>query len=93
VYIDLNMARAGVVEHPAQWLASGYREIQKPPKRYAVIDRETLIESCGFTDVNEFQRAHQRRIKAALASELTHAGHWSEAIAVESPGRHGEYFS
>ena len=82
VYIDLNMVRAGIVEHPAQWVASGYREIQKPPKRYAVIDRQTLIESCGFTDVNEFQRAHHRWIEEALASALTRAAHWSEAIAV-----------
>jgi len=71
-----------VVEHAAQWLASGYREIQKPPKRYAVIDRQTLIESCGFTDVNEFQRAHHRWIEEALAGELTRAAHWSEAFAV-----------
>ena len=35
VYIDLNMVRAGAVKHSAQ---SGNREIQKPPKRYAVID-------------------------------------------------------
>jgi len=75
VYIDLNMVRAGVVEHPAQWLASGYREIQKPPKRYAVIDRQMLIESCGFTGVNG---AHQRWIEEALAGELTRAAHWSE---------------
>jgi len=47
-----------------------------------VIDRPTLIESCGFTGVNEFQRAHQRWIEEALASELKHAAHWSEAIAV-----------
>ena len=74
--IDLNMVRAGG-RAPRLWLASGYREIQKPPKRYAVSDRQTLIESCGFTDVKEFQRAHQRWIEEALASELTRAAHWS----------------
>jgi len=32
VYIDLNMVRAGVVNHPAEWAYSGYREIQEPPE-------------------------------------------------------------
>jgi hypothetical protein len=35
VYIDLNMVRAGVIYHPAQWV-NGYRDIQQPPKRYAL---------------------------------------------------------
>ena len=38
VYIDLNMVRAGVVKHPAQWPHSGYLEIQQPPERYRVVD-------------------------------------------------------
>src|SRR5687767_821724 len=33
VYIDLNMVRAGVVNHPGQWKESGFCEIQEPPKR------------------------------------------------------------
>ena len=37
-YIDLNMMRAGVVKHPREWEHSGYREIQKPPNRYGIID-------------------------------------------------------
>ena len=32
IYIDLNMVRAGVVSHPAEWAHSGYREIQEPLK-------------------------------------------------------------
>src|SRR5687767_12934113 len=37
-YIDLNMMRAGVVKHPRERETSGYREIQKPPSRYGIID-------------------------------------------------------
>jgi putative transposase len=44
------MVRAGLVNHPAQRLDSGYREIQKPPKRYAVIDRQQLIEYWEFAE-------------------------------------------
>jgi len=29
VYIDLNMVRAGTVNHPSKWEFSGYNEIQK----------------------------------------------------------------
>jgi Transposase IS200 like len=29
-YIDMNMVRAGVVEHPGQWKFCGYNEIQNP---------------------------------------------------------------
>ena len=34
VYIDLNMVRAGVVNHPSKWEHGGYREIQEPRDRY-----------------------------------------------------------
>jgi putative transposase len=33
VYIDLNMIRAGAVEHPSQWPHCGYQEIQQPKKK------------------------------------------------------------
>ena len=42
------MVRAGVVSHPVEWAHSGYREIQEPPKRYAVIDLEGLAALCVF---------------------------------------------
>jgi len=36
-YIDLNMVRAGVVEHPTQWEFCGYNEIQNPEKEALLI--------------------------------------------------------
>ncbi|HSK29625.1 MAG TPA: transposase [Candidatus Limnocylindria bacterium] len=50
VYIAVNMVRAGVVNHPGQWKESGFSEIQKPPKRYIIIDFQSLSELrvCGF---------------------------------------------
>ena len=32
-YIDLNMVRAGVVDHPSEWPYCGYNEIQKPRRK------------------------------------------------------------
>jgi REP element-mobilizing transposase RayT len=84
-YIDLNMVRAGVVNHPAQWQESGFYEIQKPPKRYAIIDFQSLSELCGFADPTEFQRAHRQWVEHGLESGLAVRDEcWSEAIAVGS---------
>jgi len=85
VYIDLNMVRAGAVNHPGQWNENGFCEIQEPPKRYAIIDLRTLSELCGFEDFEGFQKAHRQWIAEALASELSvRDARWSEAIAVGS---------
>ena len=85
VYIDLNMVRAGAVSHPGDWEQSGYREIQKAPKRYAIIDLAILSGLNGFTDVRDFQTAHRRWVEQTLESGHTvHDDRWSEAIAVGS---------
>jgi hypothetical protein len=85
VYIDLNMVRAGVVGHPVEWVHSGYREIQEPPKRYAIIDLERLAGLCGFTNLRDFQRAHRQWVEQGLESGLlTRDDRWSESIAVGS---------
>ncbi|HZA53698.1 MAG TPA: hypothetical protein VE616_05575, partial [Candidatus Udaeobacter sp.] len=85
VYIDLNMVRAGAVSHPTDWEQSGYREIQKPPKRYVIIDLPILSELNGFADVRDFQTAHRQWIEQTLESGHTvHDDRWSEAIAVGS---------
>jgi hypothetical protein len=36
--MDLNMVRAGVVNHPENWAHGGYQEIQNTPKRYRIIN-------------------------------------------------------
>ena len=66
VYIDLNMVRAGVVRHPSQWVHSGYREIQNPPKRYGIVDLRELSSLCGFNRLTDFQQAHREWVKEAL---------------------------
>ena len=87
VYIDLNMVRAGVVAHPSNWVESGYREIQNPPKRYRIIDLPELSSLCGFSDVSDFQGAHREWIKEALSrNNVVREANWSEAIAVGSLG-------
>jgi putative transposase len=85
VYVDLNMVRAGVVTHPAEWVHSGYREIQAPPQRYAIINLERLMSLCGFTEVAAFQRAHRQWVEDELArGSALRDERWSASIAVGS---------
>jgi putative transposase len=79
------MVRAGVVNHPGQWKESGFSEIQRPPKRYAVIDLQSLSELSGFADLTDFQRAHRQWVEQGLEHGLAvRDDRWSEAIAVGS---------
>jgi len=83
VYIDLNMVRAGVVQHPAAWENGGYREIQDPPRRYRLIDLPALSAACGFSDERTFQSTHRQWVEDALASgTLARDVCWSQSIAV-----------
>ena len=84
MYIDLNMVRAGVVKHPREWEHSGYREIQKPPSRYGIIDLLELNASFGFADAAHFQEIHRQWIEQAPTRNLERENRWSEAIAVGS---------
>ncbi len=85
VYIDLNMVRAGVVKHPAEWEHSGYREIQQSPKRYALVDLAALSALCGFGRAADFQQAHQRWVEEALAGGAAARDEpWTQSVAVGS---------
>ena len=85
VYIDLNMVRAGAVEHPTEWAHSGHREIQAPPERYAIIDQAELASLCGFVDLTGFREAHRQWIEHALTQGTgVHDDRWSAAVAVGS---------
>lgn len=79
------MVRAGRVRHPAGWIEGGYREIQNPPRRYALIDLKELSVLCGFAKVDEFQQEHRRWVEEALMREAHRRDErWSESVAVGS---------
>jgi putative transposase len=76
------MVRAGVVTHPRQWAEAGYREIQQPPQRYRIIDREALCRLLGTSD-GKLAQLQNEWIEAALTRGTTHREpQWSEAVAV-----------
>jgi putative transposase len=82
VYIDLNMIRAGVVQHPVQWMFGGYHEIQKPKQRYSLINRQRLSELLGIKD-SQFPEYHYKWIDERIKSSSNKRdGKWTESIAV-----------
>ncbi|MDT8398341.1 MAG: transposase [Pseudomonadales bacterium] len=85
VYIDLNMVRAGVVGHPAQWPYGGYREIQRPPERYRIIDIAGLLDLAGVRDLATFQAQHRHWVQDALKRKQSKRDRrWTDSIAVGS---------
>lgn len=48
VYIDLNMVRAGVVDHPSKWPFCGYNEIQEAKRKNVLINSQKLKDLLGF---------------------------------------------
>ena len=80
-YIDLNMVRAGVVNHPREWEISSYHEIQSPRQRKGIIDHETLCKLVGIESIEELQKAHIRWIDEAVRDTKRNPV-WTESVAV-----------
>jgi putative transposase len=84
-YVDLNMVRAGVVNHPAQWRWGGYDELSGKRSRYRIIDLERLLETLGFNKEEEFQLIYEDLIKKKIeGDELKREACWTEALSVGS---------
>ena len=83
VYIDLNMVRAGVVHHPAQWLVSGYNDIQYPRTRYGIIDLNALCELTGSAGLESLRQNHRTWIDHEIRrGSLVRQPEWTESAAV-----------
>jgi len=86
VYIDLNMVRAGVVDHPADWPFCGYNEIQKPKRKNVLINYDMLRDMLGFKLYDEVIAYHKKWVDDCLGNgENTHDDKWTQSIAVGSP--------
>ena len=64
-----------------------FSEIEKPSKRYAIIDLPSLMELNGFSDVRDFQTAHRQWLEHGMENgSLMRDDRWSESIAVGTLG-------
>lgn len=80
-YIDLNMVRAGAVEHPRQWEVSGYCEIQSPPQRRRIIDLPALARLVGVETRVELAALQEGWIRTEIGRSRRVPA-WTESVAV-----------
>jgi putative transposase len=84
-YIDLNMVRAGVVQHPAEWPWTGWHEIMGLRRRYRLVDVERLLTRAGGGTVESFRYRYSAMINEALQTkDLARQPRWTEGVAVGS---------
>jgi putative transposase len=83
VYIDLNMVRAGVVDHPSKWRFCGYNELMKNPQRYRLINIKKVMELTGVDNPTAFRNLYSQHIESALnLGNMERESKWTESIAV-----------
>ena len=83
VYVDLNMVRAGVVQHPSEWSHGGYNEIQAPRRKSVIIAYDRLYRLAGFKDYEAFRSAHQNWVQTSIEQkENRRDDRWTKSIAV-----------
>ncbi len=84
LYIDFNMVRCGVVEHPLDWKHSGIHQLLKPAKRYRIIDNATVLDRLDKRTMENFKEwyveAVNERIEQGDYFESEH--YFSSATAV-----------
>lgn len=82
-YIDLNMVRAGAVDHPRDWEWCGYRELAGLKKRNRLITQQELL-SDGM-DLEDFREHYLAVIEQKLMDrEFSRQSKWTESLAVGS---------
>jgi len=82
-YIDMNMVRAGVVNHPLDWKFCGLHEILNPKTRYSIIDHQRLMELLEVHDYKRFKYDYLNNLEEQVKSgNKKREGKWSESIAV-----------
>ena len=85
VYIELNMVRCGVVEHPRQWPWVGFQEIMGRRSRYRLIDLERLCWRVGTTNLGELRKNLEVSLAETIAQDrVKRESCWTESLAVGS---------
>jgi REP element-mobilizing transposase RayT len=85
VYMDTNMVRAGVVEHPSKWCFSGYNEIQEPRRKKILIDYEKVQRYVGTASYEQLKKSHRGWVEEYLGKgEKSRQEEWTSSIAVGS---------
>ncbi|MEW6079090.1 MAG: transposase [Thermodesulfobacteriota bacterium] len=81
IYIDLNMVRARVVDHPAQWPHCGYHEIINSPRRYRILSRDRLKQLLGLNEA-KLTDSYPCRVRESIQGGTERTEIWTRSIAV-----------
>jgi putative transposase len=86
-YIDLNMVRAGVVDHPSDWPVCGYNELQATPQRYRILDIDALLDVFNLQDHTSLQCLSREQVAVQLQNKRPERQpEWTESIAIGNEG-------
>ena len=66
MYVDLNMVRAGVANHPSEWKLRGYHEIQEPKARCRLLDHEEPRRLLEQETSEALAKTHVRIVEGQL---------------------------
>ena len=86
VYIDMNMVRAGVVQHPKNWYHCGYHELRTHKRRYAILDIHTLLALFSLQSLEKLIEHRRFAVEEAIRKNqhLIRDAKWTECVAVGS---------
>jgi putative transposase len=86
-YIELNMVRCGVVEHPRDWPWVGYHEMVGHRRRYRLIDVDRLCWRLRAGNIEEVRKNLVASLAERIArKEVKREPCWTESLAVGSLG-------
>jgi len=87
VYVDLNMVRAGIVDHPSQWPFCVYNEIQEPKRKNVLVNYDKLKELVGVESYEQLKRYHKGWVEEYLGDgNNIRNDKWTKSIAIGSKG-------
>ncbi len=85
LYIELNMVRAGVVPHPADWAWCSYSELRSGRHRHQILDVPALLSLLGAGSLADFLRHQETCVQQELdKQEFNRCPLWTENLAVGS---------
>ena len=68
---------------PLEWIFCGYREIQEPRRKCALIAYERLQGLTGFGSYDELTAAHRKWVESFLEDgDCVREGKWTHGIAI-----------
>ena len=84
-YVELNMVRCGVVQHPCEWEWSGYRELMGQRRRNCLLDVNKFLQLLGNPSLEEFREHFEDALVEMIAKDQAkRQDQWTASLAVGS---------